>query len=314
MLDKKYINSKFKLSDTNTIVILDGKLQIELSDNIPCVYIDNLSLKIPKNHSAEKPIHLLFINSQNYNFVFNIISETNSRSTIIEEHLDLNNDEYTSNIDLNITVKNNSSIKHYKLQTQGILNSRHQAKSIITQFENSNFDTTLINRGSYNCTESLHIILTEQKANFNAQGINTLCNDQKTTQKLLIEHKAPKCTSNVLFKGIVDNQATNTFDCLAKVDKDAIKTETHVTNKNLLLSESATANTSPELEIYADDVICTHGTTVGQLESEAIFYLRSRGLTKNSAEKLLTKAFVQEITEQFPKYDRLKFATKLTYE
>ena len=312
-LNKNYITTKFKLPDTSTLVILNGIHQPELSDAYINSIFENQTLKIPKNTKIEQPIHLLFLTSQNYDSTLDIIAEKNSYATIIEEYSSLGDKTYTSNIKTNITAKDHSEIIQYKIQIENIEQSNHQTKTHINQEQNSKITSFFISKGAKTSSDTLHIKLAAENASYDIKGINLLCNTQTMSQQIKIEHLVPNCTSNVLFKSIVDDQATNNFDCRVIAHLNATKTETHVTNKNLLLSESATANTSPELEVYVDDVICTHGATVGQLDQEAIFYLRSRGITKDIAVKLLTAAFVQEITDQFIKFDRLKTTTDLAY-
>ena len=312
-LNKNYITDKFKLPDTNILVLLNGIHQPELSDAYINSTFKNQTLKIPQNTKVEQPIHLLFITSQSCDITLDIIAEKNSYATIIEEHISLGDSAYINNIETNINTKNHSEIIHYKIQTENIEQSNHQTKTHINQEQNSKITSFLISKGAKTSSDTLHIKLAEENASYDIKGINLLCDTQTMNQQIRIEHLVPNCTSNVLFKSIVDDQATNNFDCRIVAYPNTTKTQTHVTNKNLLLSETATANTSPELEVYVDDVICTHGATVGQLDLEAIFYLRSRGIAKDMATKLLTAAFVQEITDQFIKYDRLKIAMDLNY-
>lgn len=305
-LNENYITSVFKLPGTSTIVILNGIYQPELSDPQPIVILKNQTLEIPENTQLEKPLHLLFLASQNYHCSFEITAKKSSYTTIIEEYASLGDSIHTNNIKTSIMAEEDSSITHYKLQTENISTADHQIKTTINQAQNSKISSFLISVGAKTATDTLHIKLSGKNASYSIKGINLLRDTQNTNLNLLVEHLAPNCSSNVLFKGIINDHATSNFDCRVVVHPGAIKTETHVTNKNLLLNKAATANTSPELEVYADDVICTHGATVGQLDQEAIFYLRSRGIEKNRAINLLTAAFTQEITDQFPKFDRLQ--------
>jgi Fe-S cluster assembly protein SufD len=311
-LDTNYLN-KFKSSDINTFVILEGLYQSELSDGCDDLVFDKQTLNIPKNSKLEKPIHLLFITSQDCDQTINIIAEENSSFAMIEEHTSLENHKHTNNIKIKITAKKNSSITYYKLQNENN-NATHNAKTNIRQEQNSKVISGFIGKGAKSAQDNLKIELAEENASYNAIGIISLNNNQRLNHKTRIEHLAPNCTSNILFKGIIDDKATGTFDCLVVAHSDAIKTETHVTNKNLLLSDSATMNSSPELEIYTDDVICTHGATVGQLDQEALFYLRSHGLSENTATSLLTSAFVQEIVDQFAEYCKKKITLGVNYE
>jgi len=128
-----------------------------------------------------------------------------------------------------------------------------------------------------------------------------------------MDHAAPHCSSRELYKGVLDGQSTGVFNGRVIVRKDAQKTDSKQGNKNLLLSEDAVINTKPQLEIFADVVKCTHGATIGQVDPEAIFYLRSRGIAHNKARALLTFAFANEVIERVkykPIRDRLKGALR----
>ncbi|CAL7962865.1 FeS assembly protein SufD [Gammaproteobacteria bacterium] len=311
-LDKNYIN-KLKLPCTDTLVILNGIYQEKLSDKCDKLIFNEQTFKAPKNTKIEKPIHLLFLTSKDCNHTINIIAEENSCFTLIEEHAGLKSHSYANNIKINITAKKSSEITYYKLQTENSI-STHHAQTTIKQKQNSKISSGFIGRGAKFSQDSLQVELIEKNAAYNAIGIIALYGAQTLNYKICIKHLAPNCSSNVLFKGLINDGATGGFDCLVVVHPNAIKTETHVTNKNLLLSELATMNTAPALEIYTDDVICTHGATVGQLDQEALFYLRSRGLAENKATRLLTTAFAQEIIDQFAAFCRPKITLDTAYE
>lgn len=305
-LDQNYITTKFSLPKTTILVVLDGVYQPQLSSSIVNVIIGEKTLKISKNTKLSFPIHLLFLASQNcYNF-FDIIAEEDSYTTIIEEHASLGDGQYTSEIKTHITAKANSEIVHYKLQLGNITQATYLNTTDIDQATGSRITSAFINKGVKTAKDTLYVKLAGENAAIDIKGINLLRDHQNMSCHIKIEHQKPNCSSNVLFKSVVNDQATNNFACRVIAHSSATKTETHVTNKNLLLSELATANTSPEMEVYADDVICTHGATVGQLDAEALFYLRSRGITKNRAIAMLISAFVQEVADQFAKYDRFK--------
>jgi Fe-S cluster assembly protein SufD len=125
-----------------------------------------------------------------------------------------------------------------------------------------------------------------------------------------MQHIAPNCSSNEVFRGLVDDQANAVFNGRIHIHPNAQKTLAELSNKNLLLSSTATINTKPELEIYADDVRCSHGATVGQINSEALFYLQSRGIPRVEAKRLLSLAFIAEIVEQLPQSSVREFVTQ----
>lgn len=311
-LNKNYIN-KLKLPHTNTLVIFNGVYQPTLSSKCKHWLFTKQNLKIFEHSKISAPLHLLFLTEQNNNCTINITVEENSSITLIEEHVSLTNYSYTNKININIIAKKNSEIIYYKLQTANNT-TNHHAQTHITQKQSSKIISGFLGKGTKNSYDNLHVELTEKKACYNAYGILALRDTQNFHYQMRIDHLATNCTSNIIYKGIINHKATGTFDCLVVVHPNATKTTTHVTNKNLLLSEAATMNTSPQLEIYTDDVLCTHGATVGQLDQAALFYLRSRGIAKNRARQLLTTAFAQEITDQFADFCRTKTTLDIPYE
>lgn len=313
-LNKDYIINNFKLPETDTAVVLNGTYQPELSDVNIELNFENHIFKISETVKITKPLHILFITSKNCNNSIEIVAKDNQRMIIIEEYVSLGTDVYTQQSNVSIIAKKSSAITIYKLQIGNIMQANYQVATNILQEQNSVVNCLLVNRGSKTSSDNSHIKFSGKHAICNIRGVNFLRATQYNNHKILIEHLAPNCSSNVLFKGIVDDQSTENFDCRVIVHPGAIKTETHVTNKNLLLSDSAIVNSSPELEVYADDVICTHGATVGQLDQDALFYLRSRGIEKRLATTLLTSAFIQEITDTLSPYSRLKATTDLIHE
>lgn len=311
-LNKNYLN-KIKLPNTNTWVIFDGIYQEKLSDKCNNLIFDQHTLHIPKDAKIELPIHLIFLASQDYDYNLNIIADENSQVNLIEEYINLDNHAYKNNIEINMIAKANSEITCYKLQNENI-HTTHIAHTVITQKQNSKVSNGFIGKGANISRDTLQIKLTEKNACYNAIGIIALNNTQNLSYQTHIEHLAPNCVSNIVFKGIINDKAIGNFNCLITADPTAAKTETHVINRNLLLSEYASFNTAPALEIYADDVIGTHGATVGQLDQDALFYLQSRGIAAHIATKLLTTAFIQEIIDQFAEYCRPKITTDNLYE
>ncbi|HSV88994.1 MAG TPA: SufD family Fe-S cluster assembly protein, partial [Bacteroidales bacterium] len=130
------------------------------------------------------------------------------------------------------------------------------------------------------------------------RGLYLADRTQFVDDQVLINHSAPNCFSNQLFKGILDDQASAVFSGRVKVQRDAQQTKAYQNNKNLLLTDEAKVNSQPHLEIYADDVKCSHGATIGQLEPDAMFYLRSRGISEKTARQLMMLAFADEIVKE----------------
>jgi len=290
------------------------------------------NLQIPANFKPALPIQLLFLYTKDCKYHLDIKLGQNSSCVIIEEHISINtlnchgaksasrNDEnkHASSVHhsearqiesvgiateatINITAANNSTITYYKIQNQSDL-SNYQTRTVINQHKNSQVNYGFMGKGVSKSCDIVQIHMLEERASFDALGAMILDKSQMLNYKMNIEHLAPNCSSNVLFKGVITDQAVGDFACRVLVHPSAYKTQTHVTNKNLLLSPSAAMNTEPSMEIYTDDVNCTHGATVGQLDQEALLYLRCRGIAYTQAVELLTKAFTQEIVEKFTQY------------
>ena len=191
-LDKNYIN-KLKLPNTSTLVILNGVYQPELSDKCDDLIFDQQTLKISSNAKIEKPIHLLFLTSQNYDYSIAIIAEENCRFTLLEEHASTKNQPYNNSIKINILAKNNSEITYYKLQAENST-ATHNAQTTIKQEQNSKINSGFIGKGAKLSQDVLRVELTGKNASYNAIGIIALHDTQTLNYQIRIEHRAPNCT------------------------------------------------------------------------------------------------------------------------
>ena len=144
------------------------------------------------------------------------------------------------------------------------------------------------------------VVLEGEDAEASLDGLYLVDGEQQADTHITVRHASPDCISHQLYKGILAGRAKAVFNGRIIVDQDAQKTDARQSNRNLLLSNNAVVNSNPQLEIFADDVRCTHGSTVGQIDEEAVFYLRSRGIGRDSAVQLLTLAFAGEILERIP--------------
>jgi Fe-S cluster assembly protein SufD len=158
---------------------------------------------------------------------------------------------------------------------------------------------------------NLNIFLNGEYAEIYPYGVYILKNKQHIDNHTFISHAKSNCTSNEIYKGIAANQSTGVFDGKILVCKDSQKTQAYQTNKNVLLSNEAKINTKPHLEIYANDVKCSHGASVGQLDNEALFYLRSRGIDKEKAKSMLVYAFLSDVVEKIKIVELKDFIDKL---
>lgn len=305
------VGSKNNLVKTPSysLVFLDGILAENLSDvkklsaNITWHFNKGLHLEIKEDSILDYPLYLQFIatNNKTNNRVKlrnQIIVKANSQITIIEEYKALTESSYTNNIETSITSAAGSSITYYKLQHENEA-ATHKHNLIINQAAKSHVELKQLNSGGSNSCNKLLVNLTENGANFSLQGISFAHNTQETEYHLRIEHVAPNTTSNILYKKILNDKARASFSGRIVVANEATKAIAHLTNKNLLLSDTAEIKTEPELEVYADDVNCTHGATVGQLDNNALFYLQCRGIELKKAQELLIQGFIAEIIASF---------------
>jgi len=194
-------------------------------------------------------------------------------------------------------VDENAHLELYKLQNLND-NSALINSTFIKQMANSTIKTNTL---TFNCgliRNSIHVKLDGQGAHADVLGLYLMDKEQHIDNQIRIDHNVPNCTSNELFKGILDDEASGVFNGYIYVARDAQQTNAYQNNNNIMLKSTATINTMPFLEIYADDVKCSHGATVGQLDQEAMFYLRSRGISADNARMLLLYAFAADLINE----------------
>jgi Fe-S cluster assembly protein SufD len=201
---------------------------------------------------------------------------------------------YFSNSVTEITLGENAVLDHYLVQRESRA-AFHVATQQVYQSRSSTFASHAIQLGGDLVRNDINAVLDGEGIECTLNGLYVAGGRQHTDTHTAIDHAKPHCNSHELYKGILDGRSTGVFNGKIFVRQDAQKTDAKQTNQNLLLSDDATINTKPQLEIFADDVRCTHGATVGQLDRDALFYLRSRGLSAEDAQALLTYAFASDI-------------------
>jgi Fe-S cluster assembly protein SufD len=167
----------------------------------------------------------------------------------------------------------------------------------VHQKRNSNFKIHTLTTGGKLVRNNLKIELQEKNCNAYLNGLYIVSGDSHVDNHSFVDHASPECYSNELYKGVLNGNGRGVFNGKIFVRKDAQKTNAYQSNKNILLSDDAVMNSKPQLEIYADDVKCSHGATTGQLDPEALFYLRSRGISEANSKAMLTQSFAGEILE-----------------
>jgi Fe-S cluster assembly protein SufD len=263
---------------------------------------DGAFIEVPRGVVLDAPIHILYVStdqgephlSHPRNF---IVVGQEGQARVIETHLGLDGNVYFSNSVTEIVAGENSSVDYVKVQQESPA-AFHVATVVVHQARNASVETNSIALGAKLGREDLITVLDGEGAEALLDGLYVTTGSQLIDNHTTIDHAKPHCASREFYKGILDGKSTGVFNGKIIVRQDAQKTDSKQSDKNLLLSEDAVINTKPQLEIFADDVKCTHGATVGQIDAEAIFYLRSRGLGLAEARNLLIAAFANEITHR----------------
>lgn len=264
---------------------------------------DGAFVMIPRGVRATAPLHLLFINdgrepqAASFPRVL-IVGERESALTVVESYAGAGEDAvYLTSAVSEISLKENARLEFYRIQREG-LKAFHVGTTSARLSRGSSFNSTAITLGGRLSRHDIDVRFEEAGAECAVDGLYVVGTGQHADTHSLIDHAQPHCTSHQLYKGILDGTSRAVFNGKVFVRHDAQQTDATQTNRNLLLSNEARVDTKPQLEIFADDVKCAHGATVGQLEDEELFYLASRGLSPEVARNLLTYGFAEEVIEK----------------
>jgi Fe-S cluster assembly protein SufD len=259
-------------------------------------------IHIPDNYILEDPIQLLYI-SDPCQTTFQshprnlIIIGKGGQGKILESHHHLSENTYFHNSVSEIVLNENAMADHFKIQDDSKQAFRI-AKTQIYQKEKSTYNSVSIDLGGAIVRNNLGVCLDGENCESNLFGFYFVSGKQHIDNHTNIDHLQPNCDSNELYKGILAEKSRGVFSGTIYVAKDAQKTNAFQSNKNLLLSEEAEIDSKPQLKIYADDVKCSHGATIGQLDENALFYLQQRGINKKEAQTILRSAFAGEVLER----------------
>jgi Fe-S cluster assembly protein SufD len=260
---------------------------------------DGAFIFAPKGAVVEKPVHLLFISTSDdagstshpRNLV---IAGPNSKLTVIESYIGRTNAPYFTNAVTEVIAEGNAKVEHCKFQDES-LPAFHMAFLHAQLGKECNFISHSIATGARLSRNNIKVVLDAEGVECILNGLYVTKADQLADHHMIVEHAKPHCNSHEYYNGILDDRSKGVFHGRILVRPQAQKTDAKQTNKNLLLSDAATIDTKPQLEIYADDVKCTHGATIGQLDEDSIFYLRTRGIGAETARHMLIHAFAGEI-------------------
>ena len=275
------------------------------------LFEDGALIEVRPNMVVEKPVALVFLNLAHRGSTMThprnlVLVGTGAQANFIEIHVGLNRGDgdpaapYFTNAITEVVAGDNAMIDYTRVQ-QETDHGFHVGIVQVEQGRSSSVTTHGVALGGRLDREEVRAVLNGEGAEALLHGLYVISGQQHVDNHTLIDHAKPHCSSREVYKGVLDGHAAGVFNGKIAVRKDAQKTDSKQSNKNLLLSEDATINTKPQLEIYADDVKCTHGATIGQIDPEAVFYLRSRGIGLEEARNLLIQAFADDIL------DRIKF-------
>ena len=333
-LNLKYNDSSSDFDDNYDLILGNGKIiknivkgkSGSISEGIKKGYIDENVLEIKENpflnlnsaFAVNGSYICLEKNSENNIRILNLIDNKgieqavypkivivageNSNSTIFEEFRVVGKGTNFVNSVTNISMNQGSNIEHIILDDYAE-NTYHIANIYAELKRDSNFVSHNFSIGKKFARRDYNIELTETGTNCDLNGLYFASDDAHIDHHTTIEHMKNNCTSNEHYKGILGGKSVGVFNGRIHVHPDAQKTDAIQNNQNLLLTDDAIIHTKPELEIYADDVKCTHGATVGQLDNKALFYLRARGLNREDARRLLMRAYVGEVIEKIKDED-----------
>lgn len=252
--------------------------------------------------NIKKPIHIINVVSSGENAFVNprqlIILENDAEATLIETFVSEDNSGNVFQNHLSeIILNENSKLKSYRLQNEDG-KTYHVNTTQVSVNKYANYITNTFTFGGALVRNNLNVVLAEELCEAHLNGLFVAKDNQLIDNHTLVDHQKPNCQSNELYKGIAKDKSTGIFNGKINVRKDAQKTNAYQSSKNILMSDEATINTKPQLEIYADDVKCSHGTSTGKVDENALFYLKARGIGDESARKLLLQAFAQEVIDK----------------
>jgi Fe-S cluster assembly protein SufD len=260
---------------------------------------DGAFVRIPAGASVEEPIHLLFLatareapHAEHPRSL--IVLERDSRLALIESYVGLGASAYLTNAVTEVVLRPGTDLDHHRI----VLESReavHVGQTGVRAERDSRFASCTVAFGGRLVRNNVSAVLGAEGAECRLSGLLVVGGEQHMDIHTLIDHVAPRATSRQLYKGVLDGTARGVFSGRVVVRPGASGTDAHQTNKNLFLSDRVEVDSKPQLEIFADDVKCSHGAADGQLAADAIFYLKSRGLDEATARTLLTRGFANEV-------------------
>jgi Fe-S cluster assembly protein SufD len=263
---------------------------------------DGAVVHVAKEMVVDRPIHLLFVSDANAakgaahprNL---IVVDRHAKATVVETYAALGDATYFTNAVTEVVVADGATLNHYKIQRESA-RAYHVGTTEVKQGRDSHYVSFSFATGGALSRTNIYTHLEGEGCGSTLNGLYMVDGEQHVDHQTLIEHIEPNCFSREVYKGILDGASHGVFNGRVYVHPEAQKTDGKQSNNNLLLSQHARVDTKPQLEIFADDVKCTHGATVGRIDETALFYMRSRGVNPVVARQLLTYAFAADVLEQ----------------
>jgi len=300
------IKSLFKaLEEGNEVAVKQFNAGLESTAN-PLAMLntalsgDGIFISLPENFSCPIPVHVANICTGETKALYNprhlVYLHNRAELTLIESfHSVCQKGKTFTNSAAEFYLEDNASLENYILQDEDILSQRSDVR-LFTVNTGSRMNSVTISLDGGMVRNDPTVFINGENSEVHLNGLFVVKENHHTDNHTMVEHRAPNCFSNELYKGVIADNATGVFNGKILVYRDAQKTNAYQSNKNILMGDKSVINTKPQLEIYADDVRCTHGTTTGKLNEEALFYMRSRGLNEKLAKNILLQAFAKEVS------------------
>jgi Fe-S cluster assembly protein SufD len=268
---------------------------------------DGALIEIPEDEVIDRPIYVLYVSTGkrsgngtqptvSYPRTLVVVGR-NAQVTLVEGYLGFDDSSCFTNAVTEVVVGEGAVVDYIKVQQESDA-AYHVGNVQFHLGRSSSAHATTIAFGGVLAREDTGAVLDGEGGECTLNGLYVTADRQHVDNHTVVDHAKPHCSSRELYKGVLDGSSTGVFNGKIIVRQDAQKTDSKQSNKNLLLSEDSVINTKPQLEIFADDVRCTHGATIGQIDPDALFYLRSRGIGVNEARALLTQAFANDVLDK----------------
>ena len=274
-----------------------------------------ITIHLKKNTILSKPIQIIYLTASNTDkimnhprFIFNV--GDNSEMTLIEHYISSNSTSYFNNTVTNVGLGENSFLNHIRIQEEAS-NSNHVANTFYKLDQKSTLITNSASFGSSLYRHNINLKFCGNNSNANYSALSLIEKKQHHDQNITIEHMTDSCQSDQLFKYILSDESSGVFNGKVVVEEHTKQTNANQSNKNLVLSPTALMNANPQLEIYAEDVKCSHGSTTGQIDPEALFYLKSRGLSHQKSMELIMSGFISDVIEFIKNEDIAKYLNEV---